>query len=71
MFNQTFRNICSFFAPGKKSVFSENSSDPVKQPGKQPEETNIRLLYHRDVNNSNAQIPGAAEVQAQHDWWIN
>jgi hypothetical protein len=71
MFNQTLRNLCSFFAPGKKSIFSANhEDDTVKQEGgKQADQTNIRLLYHRDINN--IQTMGAKPDLMQHDWWIN
>jgi hypothetical protein len=70
MFNQTLRNICSFFAPGKKSIFSApQQGDIEKQPGKDSDKTNIRLLYHRDIEN--IQVIGSKPDPMQHDWWIN
>jgi len=70
MFNQTLRNICSFFAPGKKSIFSANQQDKIaKQPGKSADKADIRLLYHRDINN--IQTIGSKPDPMQHDWWIN
>jgi hypothetical protein len=70
MFNQTLRNICSLFAPGKKSIFSATRQDEtLKQTGKEADKTDIRLLYHRDIND--IQTIGSKPDPMQHDWWIN
>jgi len=69
MFSQTLRNICSFFAPGKKSIFSADQDKITKQPGKRADKTDIRLLYHRDINN--IQTLESKPDLMQHDWWIN
>ena len=70
MFNQTLKNICSFFAPGKKSIFSaENQEMAAKQPGKSMEKSNVRLLYHRDIDD--IKTIEARPEPMQHDWWIN
>ena len=69
MFSQTLRNICSFFAPGKKSIFSADQDKITEQPGKRADKTDIRLLYHRDINN--IQTLESKPDLMQHDWWIN
>ena len=70
MFNQTLKNICSFFAPGKKSIFSiDNQEMATKGPGKSVDKSSVRLLYHRDIDNIKT-IESRPELM-QHDWWIN
>ncbi len=70
MFNHTFRHICSFFTPGKKSIFSATDQENmVKQPGRDADKTNVRVLYHRDFEH--IQTIETKPESLQHDWWIN
>jgi len=71
MFNQTLRSICSFFAPGKKSIFSANNGgmQAVKKTGEKADQASIRLLYHRDIDTVKP-MESKPETM-QHDWWIN
>ena len=70
MFNQTLRNICSFFAPGKKSIFIANNQDSVQTlTGNEADKTSIRLLYHRDIDT--IETTSSKQDAMQHDWWIN
>jgi hypothetical protein len=70
MFNQTLRNICSFFSPGKKSIFSSGDAENTHTENNKTQDTsNVRLLYHRDRD-----IIESVETKTnpmQHDWWIN
>ena len=73
MFNQTLRSICSFFTPGKKSIFSSahaaDNNKNNKQEDQNTDTQNVRVLYHRDINN--IQTIETKPDSMQHDWWIN
>jgi hypothetical protein len=72
MFNQTLRNICSFFSPGKKSIFSTGNTENIHTGNsKNTDKTNMQLLYHRDLNNVQARGIETKAGDLQHDWWIN
>jgi hypothetical protein len=71
MFNQTLRNICSFFSPGKKSIFSAGKTENIQAANsKNTDKTTVRLLYHRDINKASTQAADKTDP-LQHDWWIN
>ncbi len=70
MLNQKLRNIRSFFIPGKKSIFSSAEADNTsKQTGDHTDRQHVRLLYYRDLENTQT-IETKPETM-QHDWWIN
>ena len=57
---------------GKKSQdFSSQPDNIHKDVQEIPAAKNIRILFHRDINNDDRHTKIYKETNSSNDWWIN
>lgn len=69
MFTQKLRSLRSIFTPGKKAPSARHQKN-IQQPADTQGKSNVRLLYHRDIDSSLRTLEAKPDSM-QHDWWIN